>query len=44
MGGAYHTLEWVRIIADLLFLCAGVIPIVLATIRLLLDRESETAA
>ena len=41
MGGAYHTLEWVRIAADLLFLAAGVIPMVLAVARLLLAKEDR---
>ncbi len=44
MGGTYHTLEWIRIAADLLFLCIGVVPIVLAAARLLLSKEPETPA
>jgi nitric oxide reductase subunit B len=43
MGGTYHTLEWVRIAADLLFLCLGVIPMVLAIAKLLLEKESARA-
>jgi len=43
MGGAYHTLEWVRIAADLLFICVGVVPIVLAATRLLLAKDGVPA-
>lgn len=43
MGGTCHTLEWVWIAADLMFLAVGVIPIVLAATRLLLDREDLAA-
>jgi nitric oxide reductase subunit B len=33
MTGTYHTLEWVRVVADTTFLVLGVVPIVLATLR-----------
>jgi len=36
MGGTFHTLEWARIVADVVFLAFGVVPIVLATLRSLL--------
>jgi nitric oxide reductase subunit B len=38
LGGAFHTLEWVRIFADSVFLLAGVAPIVVATLRSLLKQ------
>ena len=39
MTGTFHTLEWLRIAADLTFLLAGVVPLFLATVRLVLGRE-----
>ncbi len=39
MGGTYHTLEWVRISADLIFLFAGAVPIALATFRLVFTKD-----
>ena len=39
MTGTYHTLEWIRIVADLTFLLAGVVPLFLAAVRLIFGRE-----
>ena len=33
MTGTLHTLEWLRMAADLCFLVVGVVPIVVATLR-----------
>src|SRR5204862_5286915 len=33
MTGTFHTLEWLRMAADLVFLLVGVVPIVAATLR-----------
>ena len=33
MGGTFHTLEWVRIVADTVFLPLGVVPILIAALR-----------
>jgi nitric oxide reductase subunit B len=41
MAGMFHTLEWVRIGADTVFLVVGVVPLVLATLRILLSRRNE---
>jgi nitric oxide reductase subunit B len=38
MTGLFHTLEWLRMFADLVFLVFGVFPIVLATLRATLGR------
>lgn len=43
MGGTYHTLEWLRIVADLVFLLLGALPIALATLKLVFGRKQETA-
>jgi nitric oxide reductase subunit B len=43
-GGAYHTLEWARIVGDLVFLLVGVVPLVLATMRLVFSREPAPTA
>jgi nitric oxide reductase subunit B len=42
-GGAFHTLEWVRMAGDLVFLLVGVVPLVLAALRLALAREASRA-
>jgi nitric oxide reductase subunit B len=34
MSGAFHTLEWLRIVADSVFLLAGVVPLVAAVVLL----------
>lgn len=39
MSGTYHTLEWVRISADLIFLFAGAVPMALAAFRLVFTRD-----
>ena len=39
MGGTYHTLEWIRIVADLTFLFVGSLPIAWATLQLVLKRD-----
>ncbi len=43
MGGTYHTLEWVRISADLIFLFSGAVPIALAVFRLVFTRDPTEA-
>ena len=40
MSGTFHTLEWVRIGADTVFILVGVVPLVFATFRLVSTRES----
>jgi hypothetical protein len=44
MGGTFHTLEWMRIAADMTFLLAGVVPIVLAALRSYVKRDAIHAA
>ncbi len=39
MQGLFHTLEWVRVGADTVFLLAGVVPLVLFTFRIVLARR-----
>ena len=39
LSGAFHTLEWCRIAADLTFLLVGVVPLFLAVMRLTFTRE-----
>jgi nitric oxide reductase subunit B len=41
MTGAFHTLEWIRIAADVVFLTAGVAPIVIAAVRSLAKRDAS---
>jgi len=43
MTGTFHTLEWIRVTADLVFLLAGVLPLVLAAMRLIFSRETPEA-
>ena len=43
MHGTFHTLEWIRLGGDLVFLLAGVVPVVLAAVKLIFSRE-ETGA
>lgn len=43
MTGTYHTLEWIRIVADLTFLLAGVVPLFLAAFRLIFGRDEATS-
>ncbi len=40
MGGTFHTLEWVRIFGDSVFLLLGVVPILVATLRSLVKRDA----
>jgi nitric oxide reductase subunit B len=40
MSGTFHTLEWVRIFADTVFLLAGVVPILIAAARSLATRDA----
>jgi nitric oxide reductase subunit B len=40
MSGTFHTLEWVRIVADNVFLLAGVAPILIAAARSLAKRDA----
>ena len=44
MTGTYHTLEWVRVVADSTFLVFGVVPIVVATLRSVLQGGGKDAA
>jgi nitric oxide reductase subunit B len=39
MGGAFHTLEWVRFTVDSVFLVLGVMPLVLAVVVLLIGSR-----
>lgn len=39
MTGTFHTLEWVRMVADMIFLLVGALPLSWAAVRLLLDRR-----
>ena len=39
MSGTFHTLEWVRIFADSIFLTLGVTPILMAALRSLAKRD-----
>ncbi len=42
MGGTYHTLESLRIVGDLIFLLAGTLPIVVATLQLVFGRKTNS--
>ncbi len=44
MSGTFHTLEWVRIAGDLVFLTLGVAPILIATLRSLARRDAPRSA
>lgn len=39
MGGTYHTLEWLRIVGDMVFLLAGALPITLGALRSVWMRD-----
>ena len=41
MGGTFHTLEKIRIVADLIFLIVGAVPIVFATLLLVIKRHPK---
>jgi hypothetical protein len=43
MTGTFHTVEWIRIVGDLIFLLCGVFPIVLAAINSYLNRDLKPA-
>jgi nitric oxide reductase subunit B len=43
MSGTYHTLEWIRIAADLTFLLAGAAPLAWAVLRLVLGSKAPRA-
>ncbi len=40
MGGLFHTLEWIRIVADMTFLLVGAVPLSLAILLLVLNRKA----
>jgi nitric oxide reductase subunit B len=42
MGGTYHTLEWIRIVGDLIFLLLGAVPIALATFLLVFGGKDPS--
>jgi len=42
MTGTFHTLEWIRVVADLVFLLVGVMPLVLASMRLIFCQDPAT--
>jgi hypothetical protein len=43
MRGTFHTLEWVRIFADSVFLTLGVAPILMAALRSLAKRDAPVS-
>ncbi len=43
MSGTFHTLEWVRIAGDMVFLLFGVVPIALAAARSYVKRTRAAA-
>jgi nitric oxide reductase subunit B len=43
MGGAYHKLEWLRMVGDMVFLFAGALPITLGALRSLWKRDLSPA-
>jgi nitric oxide reductase subunit B len=44
MSGTFHKLEWVRIVADMIFLVFGALPILAATVRSLSRRDAPRAS
>jgi len=42
MGGTFHTLEQIRIVADLVSLIVGAVPIVFATLLLVVKRHLKS--
>jgi nitric oxide reductase subunit B len=44
MEGTFHTLEWIRIVADTLFLLAGAVPMALATLKLVFGKDPTKTA
>jgi nitric oxide reductase subunit B len=43
MSGTFHTLEWVRVAGDTVFIVLGALPIALGALRAFLSRELEGA-
>ena len=43
MSGTYHTLEWIRIVGDIIFLLLGAVPMALATWKLAFCRDQAKA-
>ena len=41
MSGLFHALEWVRLVGDGVFLVAGVVPLVTATLMVVLERGTH---
>ena len=41
MTGTFHTLEWLRVVADLVFLLVGVMPLIWAAMRLIFSSEKK---
>ena len=44
MSGTFHTVEWIRIVGDLVFLLCGVFPIALAAVFSFLKRDLKPGA
>lgn len=44
MSGPFHVLEWVRISGDMVFLLAGVLPILMAAVRSIARRDGPHAS
>jgi len=44
MSGTFHVLEWVRVSGDMVFLLAGVLPILMATVRSIAKRDAPRAS
>ena len=44
MEGTFHTLEWIRIVADTTFLVVGAVPMVLATLKLVFGKDHAQTA
>jgi hypothetical protein len=40
MGGLYHTLEWIRMAADLTFLLVGAVPLAWAVVLLVFGEKA----
>jgi nitric oxide reductase subunit B len=43
MGGTFHLLEWLRILADTVFLLLGVVPILMAALVSFTRRDAPRA-
>ena len=44
MSGAYHKLEWLRMVGDMVFLFAGALPITLGALRSVWKRDLSPTA